>query len=46
MGPIIAINGKWVLLKYVEEAEFGPEPFVNTLFVLGSIENKGDPLQG
>ncbi|XP_020088492.1 uncharacterized protein LOC109710380 isoform X1 [Ananas comosus] len=45
VGPIIAINGKWVLLKYVEEAEFGPERFVNTLFVLGSIENKGDPLQ-
>nr|CAD1838144.1 unnamed protein product [Ananas comosus var. bracteatus] len=45
VGPIIAINGKWVLLKYVEEAEFGPEPFVNTLFVLRSIENKGDPLQ-
>ncbi|XP_072957081.1 uncharacterized protein [Typha angustifolia] len=45
VGLDTATGGRWVLLKYVEEAEFGPEPIINTLFVLGTLEIKWGHLQ-
>ncbi|KAF8724522.1 hypothetical protein HU200_020777 [Digitaria exilis] len=38
------MRGEWRLLKYVEEAEFGPDAGVNTVFVIGSLEAKLDAL--
>jgi len=34
----------WWLLKYVEEAEFGPDAGVNTVFLIGSLVSKLDAL--
>jgi hypothetical protein len=31
------MRGEWRLLKYVEEAEFGPDAGVNTVFLIGSL---------
>ncbi|XP_062192430.1 uncharacterized protein LOC133895910 isoform X2 [Phragmites australis] len=39
------MRGEWRLLKYVEEAEFGPDAGVNTVFIIGSLESKLDGLQ-
>ena len=36
----------WWLLKYVEEAEFGPDTGVNTTFLIGSLVSKLDALSG
>jgi len=36
----------WWLLKYVEEAEFGPDAGVNTAFLIGSLVSKLDALSG
>jgi len=36
----------WWLLKYVEEAEFGPDAGVNTVFLIGSLVSKLDALSG
>lgn len=38
--------GEWRLLKYVEEAEFGPDAGVNTVLISGSLESKLEMLQG
>ncbi|CAO2160942.1 unnamed protein product [Urochloa humidicola] len=38
------MRGDWWLLKYVEEAEFGPDAGVNTVFIIGSLESKLDAL--
>jgi len=38
--------GEWRLLKYVEEAEFGPDAGINTVYIIGSLESKLDALQG
>ncbi|CAD6239440.1 unnamed protein product [Miscanthus lutarioriparius] len=37
--------GEWRLLKYVEEAEFGPDAGINTVYIIGSLESKLDALQ-
>ncbi|KAL6626682.1 hypothetical protein ACP70R_030408 [Stipagrostis hirtigluma subsp. patula] len=39
------MRGEWTLLKYVEEAEFGPDAGVNTVFIIRSLESKMDALQ-
>jgi len=36
----------WWLLKYVEEAEFGPDAGVNMVFLIGSLVSKLDALPG
>jgi len=38
--------GEWRLLKYVEEAEFGPDAGINTVYIIESLESKLDALQG
>ncbi|CAO2174493.1 unnamed protein product [Urochloa humidicola] len=38
------MRGDWWLLKYVEEAEFGPDAGVNTVFIIVSLESKLDAL--
>jgi hypothetical protein len=40
------MRGEWRLLKYVEEAEFGPDAGVNTVFLIGSLVSKLDGLPG
>jgi hypothetical protein len=40
------MRGERRLLKYVEEAEFGPDAGVNTVFVIGSLDSKLDGPQG
>jgi hypothetical protein len=40
------MRGEWRLLKYVEEAEFGPDAGANTVFIIGSLESKLDALEG
>ncbi|KAG8053533.1 hypothetical protein GUJ93_ZPchr0001g30673 [Zizania palustris] len=37
--------GEWRLLKYVEEAEFGPDAGVNTVLIISSLETKLEALQ-
>ncbi|KAF0920252.1 hypothetical protein E2562_034102 [Oryza meyeriana var. granulata] len=37
--------GEWRLLKYVEEAEFGPDAGLNTVLITGSLESKLEALQ-
>eukprot|EP00268_Persea_americana_P026401 TRINITY_DN2582_c1_g1_i5.p1 TRINITY_DN2582_c1_g1~~TRINITY_DN2582_c1_g1_i5.p1 ORF type:complete len:555 (+),score=76.29 TRINITY_DN2582_c1_g1_i5:89-1666(+) len=32
--------GHWVLWKYVEEADFGPEPAIHTVFIRGKLKDK------
>ncbi|KAJ1282752.1 hypothetical protein BS78_03G075800 [Paspalum vaginatum] len=39
------MRGEWRFLKYVEEAEFGPDTGVNTVYIVGSLESKLDALQ-
>jgi hypothetical protein len=39
------ICGEWRLLKYVEEAEFGPDAGLNTVLIIGSLESKLEALQ-
>ncbi|KAK3160269.1 hypothetical protein QOZ80_1BG0057300 [Eleusine coracana subsp. coracana] len=39
------MRGEWRLLKYVEEAEFGPDAGINTVLIIGSLESKLDGLQ-
>ncbi|KAL6847849.1 hypothetical protein ACP4OV_021977 [Aristida adscensionis] len=39
------MRGEWTLLKYVEEAEFGPDAGVNTVFIVGALESKMEGLQ-
>lgn len=41
-----AINKDWMFWKFVEEAEFGPEPLIHTVFVLGRLESHVEALQG
>lgn len=38
--------GEWWLLKYVEEAEFGPDAGLNTVLIIGSMESKPEAAQG
>ncbi|KAG2595855.1 uncharacterized protein LOC120706094 isoform X1 [Panicum virgatum] len=38
------MRGEWRLLKYVEEAEFGPDAGVNMVFLIGSLVSKLDAL--
>ncbi|OEL20730.1 hypothetical protein BAE44_0018251 [Dichanthelium oligosanthes] len=38
------MRGEWRLLKYAEEAEFGPDAGVNTVFIIGSLESRLDAL--
>ncbi|KAG1330651.1 hypothetical protein COCNU_02G006190 [Cocos nucifera] len=45
-GLVNAISGSWQLLKYVEEADFGPEPRVDTIFILARLESEEEILQG
>ncbi|XP_038986057.1 uncharacterized protein LOC103718831 [Phoenix dactylifera] len=45
VGLVNAISGRWQLLKYVEEADFGPEPRVDTIFILGRLESEEEILQ-
>ena len=40
------MRGEWRLLKYVEEAEFGPDAGVNMVFLIGSLLSKLDALPG
>jgi hypothetical protein len=40
------MSGEWRLLKYVEEAEFGPDAGVNTVYIVGSLELRLDDLPG
>ena len=40
------MRGEWRLLKYVEEAEFGPDAGVKTVFLIGSLLSKLDALPG
>jgi hypothetical protein len=40
------MRGELRLLKYVEEAEFGPDAGINTVYIIGSLESKLDALQG
>nr|XP_010926009.1 uncharacterized protein LOC105048409 isoform X3 [Elaeis guineensis] len=44
-GLVNPIMGSWQLLKYVEEADFGPEPRVDTIFILGRLESEEEILQ-
>ncbi|WVZ72125.1 hypothetical protein U9M48_020635 [Paspalum notatum var. saurae] len=39
------MRGEWRFLKYVEEAEFGPDAGVNMVYIVGSLESKLDALQ-
>lgn len=39
------MRGEWRLLKYVEEAAFGPDAGINTVYIIGSLESKLDALQ-
>ena len=41
-----AAIGDWSLLKYVEEADFGPGPPVHTLFLIGILDTKEENSQG
>lgn len=45
VGIVNAFNGQWTLLKYVEEAQFGPGAPIHTLFVLGKLESDVEILQ-
>ncbi|KQK02554.1 uncharacterized protein LOC100840116 isoform X2 [Brachypodium distachyon] len=45
LGLTTAMCGEWRLLKYVEEAEFGPDAGVNTVLISGSLESKLEMLQ-
>ncbi|KAH7658448.1 Metallo-hydrolase/oxidoreductase protein [Dioscorea alata] len=40
-----AISKDWMFWKFVEEAEFGPEPFIHTVFVLGRLKSHVEALQ-
>lgn len=46
MGLTNAMCGEWRLLKYVQEAEFGPDTGVNTVLIITSLESKPEALQG
>ncbi|XP_006643687.1 uncharacterized protein LOC102718960 isoform X1 [Oryza brachyantha] len=39
------VCGEWRFLKYVEEAEFGPDAGLNTVLIIGSLESKLEALQ-
>uniref|UniRef100_A0ACD5VB67 Uncharacterized protein n=1 Tax=Avena sativa TaxID=4498 RepID=A0ACD5VB67_AVESA len=45
LGLTNATCGEWRLLKHVEEPEFGPDPGVNTVLIVGSLESKPEALQ-
>ncbi|KAI5004398.1 hypothetical protein ZWY2020_031641 [Hordeum vulgare] len=45
LGLTNAMCGEWRLLKYVEEAEFGPDAGVNTVLIITSLESKPEALQ-
>ena len=40
------MSGELRLLKYVEEAEFGPDAGINTVYIVGSLELRLDDLPG
>lgn len=37
---------RWSLHKFVEEPEFGPEPFVHTVFLVGVLYSVDEHLHG
>ncbi|ONM30229.1 Metallo-hydrolase/oxidoreductase superfamily protein [Zea mays] len=43
-GLPAGMSGEWRLLKYVEEAEFGPDAGINTVYIVGSLELRLDDL--
>lgn len=46
MGIERSAVGHWVLWKYVEEADFGPEPAIHTVFIRGKLKDKEENRQG
>ncbi|KAJ3694432.1 hypothetical protein LUZ60_009912 [Juncus effusus] len=45
VGLVGKFSEKWKVLKYTEEAEFGPDPPINTLFIQASFNQKDESLQ-
>ncbi|XP_077253250.1 metallo-hydrolase/oxidoreductase superfamily protein isoform X2 [Tasmannia lanceolata] len=39
------IGGNWAFWKFVEESEFGPEPLVHSVFILGKLKAEDEALQ-
>ncbi|XP_042499783.1 uncharacterized protein LOC122077959 isoform X2 [Macadamia integrifolia] len=39
-------GGHWALWKYVEEADFGPAPQLNTVFILGKLTSEAENGKG
>ncbi|MBA0766053.1 hypothetical protein Gotri_015134 [Gossypium trilobum] len=46
LGLTVNDVGEWSLFKYVEEAEFGPEFPVNTVFIMGNLLDGNQNCQG
>lgn len=44
LGRVTAICRNWSVLKYVEEAEFGPDSPIKTLFILGTLAHEDEDI--